>query len=51
VIAPAHTAKGQQRLFHRFVKHFERKWHARTVCGEGYFVASECGSQAPIAAG
>lgn len=42
----AKTRKDEQRFFARFVKEFEERWRARTVCAAGY-VTERCSNGPP----
>src|SRR4051794_13918857 len=49
VAAAARTPRGRERRVRRFVRRFNRKWRAVTICGEGYATDRECSSTVPIA--
>ena len=43
----AKTPEGQSRQFDRYVKKFNARWKAKTVCGQGY-ETDDCGSVVPL---
>lgn len=43
----AKTSEGQRRQLDRYVKKFNARWKAKTVCGQG-FETDDCGSVVPL---
>jgi|tagenome__1003787_1003787.scaffolds.fasta_scaffold20756776_4 hypothetical protein len=48
-IGDAKTERGRRRRLDRYTRRFERRWKARTVCGQDY-ATDECGRTVPNAA-